>query len=281
MARGKTRRSRLKSLKARWRAKNRKKKTLVESSIQANAKAIAMLKDDVTTKYFPTELMNSYLLEQDIDSAGTFGNVAATKAVFNLTTGLEQINVATAGDNAQFYRLDRYITLKNISLHIKWEAPKTSDDDTTDPLNYCNMMVVLDSEPVKPDGTPNETNIQQILDNAGAPANSDLNLMHYQLDVIGSKQRYRVLKRKRITVGPDQRGVDQSIVSYFPQQAQNSSGTLAVRYVNINIPKHFKISYNQNNVETNQAVKLLCWTDSSERQHPKLTFISRVSFKDS
>ncbi len=269
-----------KSIRQRWAAKNAKKKSLVQSSIVANANAIAQLKADKTTKYFPSSLTNTYVLEQDIDNTGTYGNVAQTKAVWNLTRDLEQINVATSAEDAQFFRLDRYIRLKNISLHMKWNAPATADDDTTDPLNYCNMMVVLDSEPIKPDGTPNETNIQQILDQEGAPANDDLNLMHYQLNVIGSKQRYRILKRKRITIAPAQRSVDQSIVSYFPQQSQNSSGTLETRYINMNVSKHFKISYNQNNVETNQAIKLLAWTDSAERQHPKFTFIARIAFTE-
>ncbi len=280
MTKGKTRKNRGKSLRQRWKDKNRKKKTLANATIQANANAIAQLKKDKTTKYYPSDVMLRYLLPTDIDNTGTFGNVAQTKAVFLLTNKLEQLNEATQVDNSQFFRLDRYVRLKNISLHMKWEAPKSSDDATVDPLNYCNMMVVLDSEPIKPDGTLNETNIQQILDNAGNPSNDDLNLMHYQLNVIGSEQRYRVLKRKRITIAPAQRAVPQDASSIYPQQAQNSSNGLETRYINMNIPKHFKISYDDASNETNQAIKLLVWTDSAERAHPKFSFIARIAFTE-
>lgn len=262
-----------KSIRQRWNAKNRKKVSLTQASIIANSNAIAKINKGKTVKYFPPVDLQTFVNFQDIDSTGTFGDPAGTKAVFNLTQGLPVVL-------GQEGRVDRYIRLKNISLHMRWNAPASDDDATVDPLNYCNMMLVLDSEPIKPDGTLNETNIQQILDNLGSPANSDLNLMHYQLYTIGTKQRYKVLKRKRITIGPNQRSVDQATVSYFPQQAQNSSGALETRYINMNMSKHYKISYNNLNNETDQAIKLLLWTDSAIRQHPKVSFVARIAFTE-
>ncbi len=146
------------------------------------------------------------------------------------------------------------------------------------------MMVVLDREPrITTSGLSNPVQITDILDTRDGYvfSNADHNLFFYNNSNIGEGQRFKVLKRIRIKIGPDQQSVDPALTPYnYPDVQVNQSGSLSTRYTNINLKKKYSISYSDTSIETNKAVKLLVWSDSRIESHPLFTFQARISFSE-
>lgn len=268
------------------------KKTKTTKSIAlSNKKAIGTLIKQNTIKYYPVDDFFRSAVSVAIDSLGQQVTPVGltTPAVWNLTQDLKPV-VPTATDftnNPNLSRLDRFVSLNHISLHCKWESDKTALNGPVDPLNYCNMMIILDTEPRTAAGLANPTIITDILDTRDGYvlANMDHNLFFYNNSNIGEKARYKVLKRIRIKIGPDQQDVEQSTQTppsqyNYPSVQVNQSGSLSTRYTNINLKKKYKIAYDENNIETHQALKLLVWTDSRIQSHPLFTFQARISFSE-
>lgn len=275
--------------KSKWTKSKKTKKKTTKQIATSNAKKINSLIKDNTIKYFEVTDLERYAINDPINSLGQIdGGGTPTPAVYNLTTHLvPTTQIVSAGPPAVFInpnlaREDRFITLNHISLHCRWSC-SVGSVQPTDPLNYCNMMIVLDREPRTAAGLPNPTVLTDILDTRAGYAlpNTDHNLYFYQNDNIGEHQRYEVLKRIRIKIGPDQQNVAQTLAPYnYPSVQVNQSGSLATRYTNINLKKKYRISYDENNLETNKALKLLVWTDSRVLAHPLFTFQARISFSE-
>lgn len=266
------------------RRKSKKRQTTKAIALSNKSKINTLIKAN-TTKYYPTTVNNRQIVLASVDFAG---NTSGTPAVYNLTNFLRPVTTITDNTTVpptfideNVSRLDRFITIKHISLHCKWECP--IPPLVPDALNYCNTMLILDREPITASGLQNPTVLTDILDTRVdfTIADPDHNLYFYDNNKIGKKQRYDVLHRKRIVIGPDQpRATAATPLANYPEIPVNQSGSLSRRYVKINLTKPYKISYNEDNNETNQALKLLVWTDSRVVPHPNFTFVARISFRD-
>ncbi len=269
--RGRHRRSRRSSaqrtIAQAWRARNRKKTSLLARTAKANRTAVKTLARSVETKMIELSMaqptsnyQGQFCVRIPVDINGKDGT--------GFDFVVKPFGLLGRGDNSN-QRTGDWVKVKSLTYKIMAEAPSGVAPDTH---NRVGCIIALDRH-------PEDTN-QNLMDAVGPTSNGTLlggnsqyAILRYQnMTTCGNTQRYKVLKHLK---GHVQSPLGTTSVPVYPPSLV-WSGTLTLPY---------RLRYDNSvgptgPIPDNQQLCFFFYSDSAAAPHPTINMHSRFRFKD-